>query len=414
MHAMAVYQPLYQRHVTLRVTAASDAVYDSRMQLIFDANEVVLPDGSSPHGRLRVSGFGAQDVHEGDVLEITGKLRPGYAAYQGVMSFAQVTLVGRQPDMLSVVRQRFTAGVQSALPEPLASFVMGLLLGQRTTLSPQVTQDFLHVGLTHIVAVSGANLTVLLHAVRRLLGTRSKRASTLTMVAVVVLFVALTAGSASIVRAAIVSMLSVVTSYRGYMLRPLNLLAWAAVITAWANPVYVWHDLGWYLSFLAFLGVLVLAPLLERRWPARWQQTLLGGVALETICAEILTLPLILCMFGQLSFVSLLANVLVVTMIPCAMLFGTVAGVAGMVCAPLAGWVAWPAVLVLNYMLDVAHLLASLPHTFVQNQYISVGSMTLAYGLILGFMASLHHKTKAQKPATITDILLATKRGLVA
>src|SRR3954470_8823983 len=103
------------------------------------------------------------------------------------------------------------------------------------------------VGLTHIIAVSGYNLTIILHASRRVLGKRSKRMSTFLSLSLIVVFLLLAGASASIVRAAIVSVLSIWASYYGRGFKPLNLLALTAAITALANPVYVWSDLSWYL-----------------------------------------------------------------------------------------------------------------------------------------------------------------------
>ncbi len=69
-----------------------------------------------------------------------------------------------------------------------------------------------------------------------------------------------------------------VTKGRGF--KPLNLLTLAAVITAWANPAYMWSDLSWYLSFLAFYGVMVLGPLIQGRWPGKWHNSIIVSVAL--------------------------------------------------------------------------------------------------------------------------------------
>jgi competence protein ComEC len=294
--------------------------------------------------------------------------------------------------------------MQTALPEPLAPFAMGLLVGQRANLPDDVKQDLLMVGLTHIIAVSGYNLTIILQAGKRLFDRTSKRISTGLSFGLIGVFLLLAGASASIVRAAIVSMLSIGAGYYGRAFRPLDLICLAAAITALANPVYVWSDLSWYLSFLAFYGVLVLAPLIQRRWSGHgWHRTLIGAVALESICAEVMSLPFILYIFGQLSLIGLPANVLVVTLVPLAMLLSLVAGLAGMCAGSLAGWLAWPAGLLLNYMLDVARLLADLPHVFVQDRALPFAGMLGLYVMIGGLTLVLHHKTKRPGSAIITD-----------
>jgi competence protein ComEC len=404
MGKLGAYDSWQFQKVTVMARATEDAVYDKHKQLAFNANHIIMPDGSRLTGQIQVSGFGENAVFQGDDVTVTGKLYPGYGAYQGRISFAELVVTAHHPTLVSEIRRRFTAGTQSALPEPLAPFAMGLLVGQRATLPADVKQDLLMVGLTHIIAVSGYNLTIILHASRRLLAKRSKRLSTLLSFSLIGVFLLLAGASASIVRAAIVSMLSIITSYYGRDMKPLNLLALAAAITAWANPFYIWSDLSWYLSFLAFFGVMIVSPLVQARWPGRWHQSLVGGVALESVCAEIMSLPFVLYIFGQMSFIGLPANVLVVVLVPLAMLLSTIAGLAGMLANPIAGWLAWPAYTLLNYMLDIAHLMAHIPGIFIQNRSLPLAAMLGLYGLIILVTFMLWHKTKLPKPAIITDM----------
>jgi competence protein ComEC len=398
--------------VTISVRSAEDAVYGKNSQVSFNAGGIVLDDGVRLPGKVQLSGFGENAVFQGDEVTATGKLYPGFGPYQGRISFAQLRVIAHHPSVVSDIRRRFAAGMQTALPEPLAPFAMGLLIGQRATLPDEVKQDLLMVGLTHIIAVSGYNLTIILQASRRLLAGQSKRLSTFLSFSLIGVFLLLAGASASIVRAAIVSVLSITAGYYGRDFKPLNLLALAAVITAWANPVYVWSDLSWYLSFLAFFGVMILSPLIQARWPARWHQSLIGSVALESICAEAMSLPFVLYIFGQMSFIGLPANVLVVTLVPLAMLLGVIAGLAGMLASPFVGWLAWPATLLLTYMLDIAHLMAHIPHVFVQNIGLPLAGMLGLYGIIILLAAILWRRTKPAKSGIITDMNDVETRGL--
>jgi competence protein ComEC len=412
MHTLSVWQPLYYQKLTLNVRSAEDAVYGKNSQLAFNAGEVVLENGSRLPGKLQISGFGENAVFQGDELTVTGKLYPGYGAYQGRISFAMLDVTEHHPSLVSEIRRRFAAGMQTALPEPLAPFAMGLLIGQRATLPDEVKQDLLMVGLTHIIAVSGYNLTIILQASRKLLAKQSKRLSTLLSFSLIGVFLLLAGASASIVRAAIVSVLSIVSSYYGRDFKPLNLLALAAVITAWANPVYIWSDLSWYLSFLAFFGVMIVSPLIQTRWPGHWHESLVGGVALESICAEMMSLPFVLYIFGQMSLIGLPANVLVVTLVPLAMLLGVIAGLAGMLAGSIAGWLAWPAALLLTYMLDIAHLMANIPHVFIQNIGFPLAAMLGVYTLIILVALILWRKTKTAESGIITDMNELKTRSL--
>lgn len=398
---LARFDSYYDQKVTITAVASQDAAYNKYKQLTFDAKQVIVQDtGERLTGKVSIAGFGLNAVFAGDEIEITGKLKPSLGSYQGRMSYAQMTLIAHHNSLVNELRRRFTAGVQSALPEPLASFGMGLLIGQRNTLPTDVSQALLMVGLTHIIAVSGYNLTILLRSADKLTGKRSKRMAVLISVGLILLFLLFAGTSASIVRAAIVSMLSIAVGYYGRKFKPLVLLLLAAAITAFANPYYVWSDTSWYLSFLAFYGVMIVAPMIQSRWTPKWRDSLVLAVALESLCAELMTLPFILHTFGQMSFVGLVANVLVVALVPLAMLLTLIAGLAGMLVPAVVGWLAWPGRIVLTYMLDVADMLSRLPHVFVQNVGFSTWQMLLSYGLIGVVTLALQ---KRQKSAIITD-----------
>ncbi len=397
------YLALYGHKLTLKVTALNDAGYGSLSQFSFDGGQVSLADGHRLVGKLQISGFGTNSVLQGDELMVTGKLMSSRGAYQGRMSYAQMTVIKHQPSIIAEVRRKFSAGMQTALPEPSASFAMGLLIGQRTTLPANIKQDILSVGLTHIIAVSGYNLTIMLGASQRLAGKRSKRLKTYMSFGLMAVFLLMAGASASIVRAAIVSTLSIAAGYYGRRIKPLNLILIAAAITAWANPFYVWGDASWFLSFLAFFGVLVLAPLLVSRVHPAWQNMVLVMVAIESFCAEIMTLPYVLYTFGQMSLVGLPANVMVVALVPLAMLLSVVAGLGGMLSTAGAGWLAWPANIILTYMLDIAHLLSKIPHSFLQKLSLSAGKMIGLYVVVIIVTFSLMAKTKLTNSGNITD-----------
>lgn len=402
MHKLAAYAPYYTHKISLTVTANQDAVYGMHSQLTFDGGNVRLDNGRHLAGKISVSGFGSNTIFQGDTVRVTGKLRPGFGSKQGTISYAIITVQSHHNSLIAEIRRRFAAGMQTALPEPLGSFAMGLLIGQRATLPASVKKDLLMVGLTHIIAVSGYNLTIMLHASKRLFAGQSKRLATMLSFILIATFLLLAGSSASIIRAAIVSTLSIVTTYYGRSLPPLNLLAVAAVITAWANPFYVWSDISWYLSFLAFFGVMILAPLLAERLPFKHKDSALVAVGIESLCAEAMSLPIVLYIFGQMSLIGLPANVLVVALVPLAMLLCTCAGLAGMFVAQIAGIVAWPAKILLNYMLDTAHMLANVPNIFVEQIGLSLTRMLLWYGATLIFVGALWYKSRS-KSDTITD-----------
>jgi competence protein ComEC len=387
---------LTMQKVTIEAQATSDSVYSTRSQIQFTANnaQMIKPYAKPLAGSFKISGFGEPMIYRGDTVQVTGKLFPMRGSNQARIAYAQLDRIAAGSSPINDLTRRFNAGMQNALPEPQASFGLGLLIGQRTTLPQQVIAALTAVGLIHIVAVSGYNLTILVQGVGRLrLG--SKYQKLLLSLALIATFVLITGFSASIVRAAIVSVLSLWAWYYGRRIKPILLIAFAAAVTALWNPFYIWGDLGWYLSFLAFFGVLVIAPLISARL-FKQQPKLLTMVVIETLSAEIMTLPLILMTFSQLSIIALVANALVVPLVPLAMLLAAVAGGAGMIAPQLAGWFALPAKLLLTYMLDVVHLLANLPSVLIHRS-ISLQYMLAIYGLVLVLLLVTYHKLPRSK-----------------
>ncbi len=394
---------LSKHNVAVTGTVLSDGVYGKNSQLSFDIGGLQLdePYQKAIVGKIGVSGFGENMVFRGDKVSVSGKFYPARGSVVAYLSYANIKLVAHSHSVAYSITRRFTAGLQNTLPEPLASFSLGLLIGQRNTLPPSITAILSAVGLSHIIAVSGYNLTIMMGASRRLFGKRSKFQTYVGSQALILSFLLVTGLSASIVRAAIISSLSLGAWYYGRTIKPLLLILFAAAATALWNPLYIWSDIGWYLSFLAFFGVLILGPLLRKRLFNGDPRGIIGELIMETLSAQIATLPIILYIFKTSSFVALPANILVVPLIPLAMLLSFIAGLAGMFIAPVAGWLAWPARYVLTYLLDMATMFSRVPHMKI-SVALSIRGLIIMYTAMLLVLFVLWHK--GRKNDTITDI----------
>lgn len=393
---------LYSKQVILTGIAQTDGVYSSNSQLSFDVGQISISDPIQAQvpGKIKAEGFGINAVYRGDKVQVEGKLQDSMGSRVGRVSFATIKVIDHNSSPIESARHGFNAGMFSALPEPQASFGLGLLIGEKTTLPKRVTDNLSTVGLTHIIAVSGYNLTIIVVAVRRLMSKRSKYQAAMTAVLLIGLFVLMTGFSASIVRAGIVSMLSIAAWYYGRSVRPILLIFFTAALTALWNPLYVWTDAGWYLSFLAFFGVLVLAPLIANRTKWRRAHSVIGLLMIESLSAQLMTAPYILFTFKQISLLALPANILVVPLVPIAMFLSLIAGIAGMIITPIAGWFAWPAKIVLTYILDLAALFARVPNA-VLKRTLSVGGLVMIYGCMILIILALARAVANR--GTITD-----------
>lgn len=390
------FNSLASSKVVIEARATSDAIYSKRAQIEFTANNIRLlePYTKPIAGSFKISGFGERMIYRGDTVKVSGKFFPMRGGNQGRIAYAQLERIKQGNNPVFNMTRQFSAGMQSALPEPNASFGLGILVGQRATMPAELTAALTAVGLVHIVAVSGYNLTIIVRAISRLkLG--SKYQKLLVSLTLITIFILVTGFSASIVRAAIVSVLSLWAWYYGRSINGVTLIAFTAALTGLIKPYFVWSDLGWYLSFLAFFGVLVIAPLLASRL-FKHSPKVLAMILIETLCAEIMTLPLIMMSFSQLSLIGLLANLLVVPLVPVAMLFSAVAGAAGAVIPSLAGWFAWPANLLLTFILDLVRLLSGVPFASVKAT-ISPLSMIFLYLTVFLLVVIFHRRVLKNK-----------------
>jgi len=124
-------------------------------------------------------------------------------------------------------------------------------------------------------------------------------------------------------------------------------------------------------------------------------------LVIESFSAQLMAWPLIMYIFGEFSVIALPANMLIVPLVPFAMLLSAVAGAAGMLAPALSGWLAWPARLLLTYMIDAMQLLAKVPHA-LSKQGLSLAQMLLIYAVVAGLCFVLWRKTRG-KTGIITE-----------
>jgi competence protein ComEC len=251
-------------------------------------------------------------------------------------------------------------------------------MGIRTLLPDELDEQLSVTGLTHIVAVSGYNLTILASVSRRIFEKRSRFMAVAATTLLLVGFIALIGISPSVLRAVIVSGLSLGAWYYGRQLGPWRLLLYSSAVSAFIQPQYVWSSIGWYLSLAAFFGVLVIAPAVKKKLYGEREPRLIMQILIETTAAQFATAPIIMFIFGEVSIISLLANALVLPLIPIAMLTTFVGGLA----TSLPTIISWPVIqlsyIILQYITSVISILSELSWALVDLQ-ISAIQMSILY-----------------------------------
>jgi competence protein ComEC len=302
------------------------------------------------------------DIKRGDIIQVSSLLKPGFGSFPASMSRANlISAIRPVPgDVGRVVRDWFADKVRRFIPEPQASLGIGFLTGQKSALPSDLSDALKIAGLTHIVVASGYNLTILVRMARRLFVRVSKYLAALSSGMMITMFVAVTGLSPSMTRAGLVSGLSLLAWYYGHRFHPLILLPFAAAITVAIQPSYVWGDLGWQLSFCAFAGVMIVAPLLQTYFFGAKEPGVIRQILGETIAAHIVTVPIIAIGFGVISNVAVIANILVVPLVPLAMLLTFITGLWSIAGIPFEWIIATPTTWLLAYMTNVATFVSEL------------------------------------------------------
>jgi competence protein ComEC len=404
--SLKVYNSLYDRKVELTGIVQDDAAYNNYGDLEFNIADVKFAgDGSFLPGKLRIRTKQNVAVYRGDQIFVTGTLKPVLGAKTGSISYSTVVVTNHPGSKLEDIRLKFFATIYSSLPEPHASLGLGFLAGARASI-PKTLQDQLStVGLTHIIAVSGYNLTILVMAISKLGGFLSKYQKLVLSFILIFLFLLITGFSPSIVRAAIVSCISLVCIYFGRKLSALNIILISALITASVNPVYLWEDLGWWLSFLAFFGVLILAPTITSLIYKKKEPGLISSICIESFCAQLVTAPLIAHVFGTFSIISLVANLAVLPWIPAIMLLVFIVGSVGMI-KPTWGLVlgSLPKI-IMTPIIVIIEKLSSLSWASTQLKLSQLG-MLACYGFILGFLIISKNKVRDRKAVDYIPLIM--------
>ncbi len=293
-------------------------------------------------GNVLVTGERYPVYEYGDCLVVSGKLeKPGkienfdYRKYLrrygigAVIYRAKIQKIRVNGDLYSgffegifSLKNKFEEKLSRIYAEPYAGFMSGLILGSRRGISEELTLQFNATGLSHIVAISGYNITMLIVVVSGLFGFLGRKKKVLVSVLIIFIFVILVGAGASVVRAAIMGVVGLMALWFGrtYFVN-ISLFA-AAFFMNLANPFILINDVGFQLSFLATCGLVFVSPLIKGFFVRVPEIFGMRESLTMTIAAQVLALPIILFNFGRLSLISPLANILVLPFLPLAMIFG--------------------------------------------------------------------------------------------
>ncbi len=256
-----------------------------------------------------------------DLITIEGKLQAGFGTFIGKMSRPEILQLERPSpgDIFGRLKTWFSELVRQFVPSPEVDLGLGYLMGMKSGLSTEFSDMLRAVGMTHVVVASGAHLAILTSAARKLFGKISKFTGLLFSLLMITFFVLIVGFTPSMTRAALVSALSLLTGYVGRKFTPLRLISFVAMLTLLIEPTN-FLDLGWQLSFASFFGILIVSPRLTATFYGGKRPPWLASMLLTSFSTSLLCAPILLYNFGSISFLSFVANLIILPTLPYAML----------------------------------------------------------------------------------------------
>ena len=412
----------------IRGSVSDEPKLEGRMRiLVVTANTISKNGGATwqaSHGRIEVETLGGAiedpyGANYGDDVELQGKLQlsPPYATPDifASMIFPRISVsgTGGNPVIAALYHLRVTLStiISQSLPQPDAALLTAILLGLNTPALKPLVSAFQVTGTVHLIVSSGFKVTLLaglilastrwlytnpanqatpmLPALKRKYNQRRWLSSTVVILCIAAYTVLSGSGPAAL-RAGIMGVLLVIAPRVGRTYNVYTALAMCTCILTIFDPFVLW-DVGFLLSFLGTLGIVILTPILQKAFK-RIERLPFGYAIAEmsavTIAAQIATLPITAITFRQISFIAPFSNILTVPFLSITIFIGILICVLGMLFAPLGiicGWIAWP---LLWYINNIVAACAVLPGAFILVNSPSVG-LAWCYYVLLCVVVSL-------------------------
>lgn len=387
-----------------RIASSPRLTRSQRVQFwlkVNQVNDVVNEDdtntGRAVTGKLYVTvpllqGTG---LHSGQAIAVTGFLyKPKPATNPGGFDFQAYLaqeggFAGLQGNKVEVrssvggpwaIRQRIVQSQVGKLGSPEGLLVSSMVLGGRAVDLPYDVRDqFTQIGLAHALAASGFQTSLILGLVLTLTRRFSVRIQVSVGAIALFLFLSLTGVQPAVLRAVVMGMAVLVALAAGRKLKPLGSLLFAATLLLLFNPLWIWN-LGFQLSFLATLGLLVTVPFLMK-W-LDWLPPVIGTAIAVPIAAYLWTLPLQLYAFGVVSPYSILVNIAVTPLIVIISVGGIISALVSLFLPVAGSTLAWLLYYPTHLLVGIVDFCQQLPGNSFAIGKITVPQLIVLYGLL--------------------------------
>lgn len=335
-------QILAKTNKTITGTISDPPIQKNNQQKIILAN--ISTNSTEYSGRAQIVTNTFPQYHYGQTIMIKGLITTPKSLAQSSFSYSgylaknniyieinqpQITIVDDQPNSLVKhiynLKDRINSNLKKNFTPLNSSLLSGILLGEKNALPQESYDKFRQLGLTHIIVVSGFNLAIFANLfIKNLRGIINRHLALFVTILCLILFTILTGAESSIIRALIMSITVIISPYLSRHPYPIIAIFLTATIMIFQNPLILWYDLGFHLSFLATIGIFFISnPITTFMENINFKHPLINNI-LECIGAQITTTPYLIYLFHKYSLLSLPANFIIVPLIPFIMIYGLI------------------------------------------------------------------------------------------
>jgi competence protein ComEC len=391
-------------------------------KLIIAVKELTLSSGETLKakeiGKVIVYADKYSDYKYGDYVSVSGKSNTpkqlngfdyqGYLAKDGIattLAYPKITIIDTEEklDLFQTVyskllffKDKLREQMQNNLPPQEEAIIQAMILGDNGVMDDALKKNLSLSGLSHAIAISGAHIVLFsffAFELFLLMGFWKKQAA-LSAAILIIVYVILSGGAASAVRSGIMGCLLLLAPLFDRAAYNERTLVLAAGLILLQNPLVFKFDLGFQLSFLAVAGLIFLSPYLDHwleRKVFKKRANWLKEVLVATVCAQILTFPVLVFNFGYFSIISFISNILAIPALPALMALGLLFPLAGLIVPTLGWFISFFCSLLLKYLILVIEQSAKFPYAAIDLKISSIAVIVL-YSVILFFIIKINNK----------------------
>jgi competence protein ComEC len=343
----------------------------------------------------------------GDILSVKGEVRkpdffnefdyPAYLAKDGIYYIVfnpEINLIRKEKSFKETIfnfKRKSQVFLYEKFPQPHASMLSALILGNKRDIPELWQQKLSYAGLRHVVAISGLHITVISAIILTLTTSLGRKKSFILSIFTIIFFVFITGMHSSAIRAGIMGSVFLISKIFGRINNSFRLIFFTAAVMLLFNPLLLRDDIGFQLSFLATIGIIELSPFFHSIF--NFMPIKIRGFVSMSFAAYILTLPLLINSFNQISLVFPITNILVLPIVYLVMMLAAMFVLVSFISTSLAQIIFFPLWLLVTYIVKVTDIASRFRWSYLD---VSDISLTFLFIYILAVLLLIRETRKKQ------------------